>query len=340
MSKLDLSGKYLHRRTKKVFFVDTDKVLEGDADFKNRTLFEKIFNPVDGYVIISPSLYWVKKEKIALKSLKKAERLAPAIFNGILPQGEYEYAAFNGGADDEIVFAAYDKNLIEQRLKSDTRLSRRLHKTKVFFAQSEFAAFDQDVALDGEHTLSFVDGVAVKIPSAYCDSKPVFWKDAAKRLKPGFGGISFGDSRKFELKTPKIDLAASVVSLLLIVLISLYGVDSFKSYKELKNIQDEKELIAVEYNVPPDKATMDVEKKRYEAVEKKQLSVRRELKIFNSLPLVGGESVEKISYENGRLALSIKTKRGAELKKYLESNGKLEGFVSNGESVECRILAE
>ena len=66
MSKLDLSGKYLHRRTKKVFFVDTDKVLEGDADFKNRTLFEKIFNPVDGYAIISPSLYWVKKEKIAI----------------------------------------------------------------------------------------------------------------------------------------------------------------------------------------------------------------------------------------------------------------------------------
>ena len=71
MSRIDLIGKYLLKSKKKVFFVDTENILEDDIVIDRRNAVQKIFNPVDNYIILSPSLYWIKKEKITVKSLKK-----------------------------------------------------------------------------------------------------------------------------------------------------------------------------------------------------------------------------------------------------------------------------
>ena len=339
MSRIDLTGKHLLKSKKRGFFVDTENILEDDIVIDRRNAVQKIFNPVDNYIILSPSLYWIKKEKITVKSLKKAKRLAPAIFNGALPFGEYDYAAFNG-ADGEIVFVAYDKAAITEKLRSFDRLNLKARNTKFFLAQTEFADLGHDTALGHEYALSCVDGVVVKLPLSYGDTRPIRWHEATKLLTPTCNNISLTEGAKAEFRLPKVDIAPSILAILLVVCAFLYGVESFKSYKELKGISDEKELIAAQYGIPLDRATMEVERKKYEAIEKKQLSVRKELKIFNSLPLTTGESVEKISYDNGRLALSIKSSRGAELKSYFESNAKLEGFASSGDTIECRVVAE
>ena len=66
-------------------------------------------------VILSPSLYWVKKLSLPLKKASEAHKLLPSIFEETLPLGNYNYSVYKKG-DDFFAFA-YDDKAIFRHLR-------------------------------------------------------------------------------------------------------------------------------------------------------------------------------------------------------------------------------
>ncbi len=45
-------------------------------------------------IILSPSLYWIKKISLPLNSLREVRTLLPSIFEDMLPDGIYSYSVY------------------------------------------------------------------------------------------------------------------------------------------------------------------------------------------------------------------------------------------------------
>ena len=59
-------------------------------------------------IILSPSLYWIKKVSLPVKNVKDVKPLLASIFEDILPDGTYNYSAYKND-DAYLVFAYEDK---------------------------------------------------------------------------------------------------------------------------------------------------------------------------------------------------------------------------------------
>ena len=44
-------------------------------------------------LILSPSLYWFRAESLPVKTVFQARKLAPSVFDAIIPEGTYSYHA-------------------------------------------------------------------------------------------------------------------------------------------------------------------------------------------------------------------------------------------------------
>ncbi|MEA2091565.1 MAG: hypothetical protein U9O83_04260 [Campylobacterota bacterium] len=84
-------------------------------------------------IILSPSLYWVKKLSLPVKYLRDAKKLLPSLFEDTLPKGNYSYTAYKSG-DEFLIFAYEDKYILETLSKEGISLS---NVANVYFAQSE-----------------------------------------------------------------------------------------------------------------------------------------------------------------------------------------------------------
>ena len=57
-------------------------------------------------IILSPALYWVKRQTLPVKYIRDAMKLLPSIFEESVPEGHYSYSAYKDG--DTFVLFAYD----------------------------------------------------------------------------------------------------------------------------------------------------------------------------------------------------------------------------------------
>ncbi len=136
-------------RTKaKAFFVDVDSPAY--------TLDE----PVN--VILSPSLYWVKRVSLPIKYLRDVKSLLPSLFEDILPEGKYSYSAIKEG-DEFVLFAYNDKEILD--LLAEKAITAN-NLSNVYLAQNEFNTIETPVKVSDESVLTLQNGVVVKLPLA------------------------------------------------------------------------------------------------------------------------------------------------------------------------------
>ena len=131
----------------KAFFVDTNSppsLLEG---------------PIN--VILSPSMYWVKRVKLPVKYLYEVKSLIPSLFEDFLPDGKYSYHAYKED-DSYLIFAYNDKEILD--LIASKGISSAQLKN-IYLAQSEFTNITAPIKVSGEDILSVEEGVVVKLPT-------------------------------------------------------------------------------------------------------------------------------------------------------------------------------
>lgn len=114
-------------------------------------------------IILSPSLYWVKKLSLPIDNLREVKKLLPSIFEESIPDGNYSYMVYRQG--DEFFAFAYDDKLIIDLLAQKGITSANI--AGVYLAQSELDGVQMPANIDENYALQVKDGIVILIPSSW-----------------------------------------------------------------------------------------------------------------------------------------------------------------------------
>jgi len=130
--------------------------------------YTKIYDSVNRVnIILSPSLYWVKKITLPLKSEREIRPLLPSIFEDILLDEEYNYIVYK---EDNIFFAfAYNNKKILKILEAKKIPLNSIDG--VYFTQSEFSSISTPIEINKTQILYIKDDIVIVLPNLWVDEK-------------------------------------------------------------------------------------------------------------------------------------------------------------------------
>jgi len=114
-------------------------------------------------IIISPSLYWVKKVKLPVKRVRDAMPLLESIFEDILPDGIYSYSTYKV-SDEFFIFAYQDKQIL------DILSNKGIETTQInniHFAQSELSHIKGAIKINETQSIYVKDDIVVLLPCCW-----------------------------------------------------------------------------------------------------------------------------------------------------------------------------
>jgi len=138
----------------KAFFVDVD------------TPAYRLEAPVN--IILSPSMYWVKRVTLPVKYLRDVKSLIPSLFEEHLPEGKYSYSAYKDG-DDFLIFAYNDKEVLDLIAAKGINSAQIAN---IYLAQSEFTTLEGPRKINDQSIIDLQNGVVIKLPLALAPDAP------------------------------------------------------------------------------------------------------------------------------------------------------------------------
>ncbi|MRJ03240.1 MAG: hypothetical protein C6I05_07310 [Epsilonproteobacteria bacterium] len=268
---------------------------------------EKVSLRGKGVVILSPAFYWFHREKLDI-SLSQARKIAPSIFEGMVPPGEYSYFVERVG--DEYHFYAYEDSKILEALQDQG--IRPSQVIKVYPAQMVFRDLTAPVALGGRVLMSD-NGSVVALPQGIVRS-----------------GVQSIDLNSLKLPKKSLPLRAYsmgaisqeqifTLSLLLFFAILLYGIQTFLHKRELGQLLTQEEIIRGRYHLPATSIELKSILSSLEKVEREQLRMREVVEYALRIPLTSREHLELLRIgKRLQLELLVNSKGRAEIvKSYL-----------------------
>ena len=257
---------------------------------KYKTLFLDVNTPVMEVdekvnVILSPSMYWVKKLTILVKSVRDVKKLLPSIFEDTLADGNYNYTAYKNTNDNSeeseyFVFAYEDKKIIDILAEKNISMN---NVASIRFAQSEFDTLDGAYEIDKEKCLFVKDGVVVLLPSVFIDRVEPLDMSSITLSKHKIVLQQFGHI----VDNKSLYKIASVLMILMLFIIGEYFVTKHRT----KQITMQKDELFTKYNL---KSTMFQNKsmlKKYEAINKKQTKLRKYISHILAVKLKNDEKI-------------------------------------------------
>ena len=114
-------------------------------------------------LILSSTFYWVRREQLPVKRVHEAKKLLPAIFDGILPDGNYKYMAEPAEESGWFYIYAYDEEKISEYLESlgiDITKIRRF-----YFIQSFVKLIEEPIDIGNGYSIVNDNGIICRLPS-------------------------------------------------------------------------------------------------------------------------------------------------------------------------------
>jgi len=120
-------------------------------------------------IILSPSLYWIKKLSFPHNSLREVKTLLPSIFEETLPDGVYSYSVYKSSDDSFFYAFAYeDKKILDLLTQHNIPMA---NIASVRFAQSELNTIEQAMQINDDQCLYVQDSIVVLVPSSWVQEK-------------------------------------------------------------------------------------------------------------------------------------------------------------------------
>ena len=116
-------------------------------------------------IILSPSLYWVKKLSLPVKSVREARKLLPSLFEDTLPDGKYSYSVYKS-KDEFFIFAYEDKLILDTLLKMKIPFSSI---NNVYFAQSELENINGALKVNDSQSIEVEHGIVIIVPCCWME---------------------------------------------------------------------------------------------------------------------------------------------------------------------------
>lgn len=236
-------------------------------------------------VILSPSLYWVKKLNLPVKYLRDAKKLLPSLFEDNLPAGNYSYAVFKEG-ESFIAFAYEDKKIIEELKKREINIAL---VQNVHFAQTELESSTPCKINDQEVMIS-ENGVVFIAPLSWVeDPKPLLLQD----LKLSNKTIALQQFSHIIDRGSIYKIAA-----LLVVFIVVLGVEIFITTQKIASVEEQKDEVFSKYKLYPtmmqNRSVLEEYKGRYAT----QSTLRDLMEDILKLKLSSVQKVTQIELKN------------------------------------------
>jgi hypothetical protein len=253
----------------------------------------KIDNQEKYSIILSPSLYWVKKLNLSLNS-RDIKKLLPSIFEDILPEGNYSYYVYKDG-DEYIAFAYEDKNILNLLKEKNIPLA---NISSIHFAQTELKNLSEPVKVNENEALYVKDNIVLISPKDWFQNLRYLNLDDITLSNKKIKIKQYSD-----LISPKhlykINIALGLFIFILIAQLVILD-------KKIDKIEIKKDKLSQKYNLKPTMMQNVAILNSYKEVFKKQLKLRKTVEKFLKLKLNKNEKIMNIKYDGKKVLLKIK----------------------------------
>ncbi len=282
-------------------------------------------------IILSPEFYWCKKAKLPVDSISKAKKLAPSIYDGSLPKGDYSYEVRKAG--DEFVIIAYDKAKILDQLKEIFPAQSSIKE--VYFAQDALSDIKECTSINDKSALSNMDGIIIQVPRKCTDTTSTVadYLDGAKLNK---NRIKLSASSNQLLQKRDILAASLVFGLLFLSFLSEYII--YK--KEIAKLEDKRSQIVKQNGLPPTMIQIRSIKKSLGKKYAQQKALRESINVVSKLDLKDGEYISKLDASSGDVDLEIHLStpaRESEISSMIKKMAKIKSSSMNNDTLKLRI---
>ncbi|MEA2073471.1 MAG: hypothetical protein U9O86_07790 [Campylobacterota bacterium] len=244
-------------------------------------------------IILSPSLYWVKKMSLPVKSVREVKKLLPSIFEDSLPEGHYSYTAYKNG-EEFMLFAYEDKkilSLLAQKGISSTDIA------SVHFAQSEFKELSSAFCINEKQCMYIKDELLVLAPSAWISEKEKLNLDDIKLSKHTIKLQQFGHI----VDNSSLYKIGAILTLLAFILI----VEIFITSSKKDAIIEAKEELFSKYKLQSTMFQNKSSLSKYSKVHERGVKFRERISYFLTLKLKSNQKIKLIEYKNNLLSVTI-----------------------------------
>ncbi len=235
-------------------------------------------------IMLSPSLYTLKREALEIGYHYQAKKLAPSVLDELLDAGEYQYIVFKD--EQGWVFVAYQTHKIVEVLHKCGIDPMRVEN--LYVAQQSATMFANPIELDTTTALGLIDDVVTVMPKALFGERRFLRFDES--FRPSSGGVSFGiDGGRAIAKRDAVLLAS-----LFAILGTIFWIEGF-GYASIKSKQGQSvEALLEDYPALQSKYSRDSIAKKYSSRDSSERKKREFLKEIDSVVRYGGvvESIE------------------------------------------------
>lgn len=280
----------------KAFFVDVDSP---------SWLLEEPVN-----VILSPSMYWVKRVSLPVKYLREVRNLLPSLFEENLPEGKYSYSAYKDG-DDFLIFAYNDKEVLD--LMAEKGITSA-NLDNVYLAQSEFDTIETPIKISDSSVLSLQNGVVVKLPAALAPD--------AEALDLGTHIFSKETIHLTRINQIADKKSQQVFASILVVLIVMFASEWLITASKVSTVEQKQSEVFSNHDLPSTSLQNEAIYAKLNTTFERQSRIRDILNLALTIKLLPGEKMEHVALEKSKIIIEISTeseasgtKRLAKLKK-------------------------
>ncbi len=258
-----------------------------DPNSKKFPLDEKV------NVVLSPSLYWVKKLSLPLTHAREVRKLLASLFEDTLPMGNYSYYVYKQN-DDFFAFAYEDKVILELLSKQGISAS---NVKNVYFAQSELSFIEGAMKINETQSIYMKNDILILLPCCWIDEKGDLDLSQIKFSKNSISLTQYGHL----IDTKSI----YKISAALVALIGLVFAEYYITAQKVEEITAQKENIFIRNRL---KSTMFENRsilKKYKAIYAKQIKLREISSILISSKFKSSESLKQVSYKNSTYSVDF-----------------------------------
>jgi len=310
---------------KEIKDLETFKSILNDTFKTNNNTYSNVFinsedvdlshidEPVN--IILSPLFYWVKIESLPVKSIKKANKIAPSYFSGHIPDGEHKYFTIKHDGDNRFVLFAFDENeIINTLINSNIKLSLI---RKIYFTQSECDMnHTHIIELDDSSYLAKKDDVYVILPKSLVNTNDENIDTISQTLSHislSSNNIPININSSF-LSEKQLNLITLSLSVIIISLASQY----FILKSSYKNLSISQILIMKKYKIPA--SALQLKSIKNSLLKKKKFEIKTKNNIQNlfDLPLVKGDFFRDISINQRTWSIRVIMQNDDNVEKYKE----------------------
>ncbi len=192
-------------------------------------------------IILSPLHYWTKKISLPVKNEKEAKKIAPSVFDTILPEGEYKYIV-QKCSDDNFLITAYDQNSIKKFLKQNgIKLSNI----------SDIYTIDQVFNKNGSYDINSHNDILLISDEISSIIPKNFIKEAQALPVNDFILPQKGLSISFYQEDSLSKKIYTNITIALVILSLFYSIDFFYTLYHLNKLTKKIDTLNTLYKLPP-----------------------------------------------------------------------------------------